>query len=105
VKSLHPHKNGDTFDIEYLLPIVFGSLLSTIASQIRDEDHNIIETLTVTPLTPDATYTRWQLTADASETLSWPIKTLYCDIKHISIDNKIIRSETFAVPVERFITA
>lgn len=105
MKSLNPQKTGDTFDVEWRLPVAFGSVLSAVESQIRDENYKIIQNLTVNALDDLDDFSRWQLFADQSDTATWPVKTLYCDIKHISVDDVVIRSDTFAIPVIRNITA
>jgi hypothetical protein len=99
MQSLKPTKPGDTFEIYYSLPIAFGQILSSVTSQIRDKDGILIETLSVSTLTPSETHSKWVLSATSTQTEAWALGKYFCDIKNISTDDKVIRTDSFIVPV------
>ena len=99
MQILNPHKIGDTFTLTWSLPIVFGSLIDTVESQIRDSNDALIESLTVVQLPDTATHSSWQLSATSTQSLTWALGKAFCDIKHIATDGSIIRCDTFTFKI------
>lgn len=104
MESLKAFKIGDNFDITYSLPIEFGSSLSSIQSDIRNQNYGLVEHLTVLQLPDTETESVWQITATNEQTALWPTGQFICDIKHIAVDGNEIHSDTFLVPVIKQVT-
>lgn len=94
-------KRGDTFTATWSLPLAFGETISGILAQVNQSNGDEIEDLTITPLDDTEDYKVWRLSATASQTQTWPVKTLRFDIKHIAVDDSIVHSDTIALPVRK----
>lgn len=94
------HKRGDTFvlnsDVE-TEGVAVDITGWTIASQIRDRDDIVIQTLTVT--ITDAVNGRLSLSATPTQTELWPVSSLFCDIEFIDDTGVVTSTETFTINV------
>ena len=93
-------KRGATFSYAGLVNLP-GDFAWSANSNIRDKTGAVIQALNVTleePL-PDSNQWRILLTATPEETLTWPLGTLYWDIRYSSDSNPVIISPTISVLV------
>ena len=99
------HKRGDTFQLTLTLENQ-GNAVDitnfTIASQIRDQDDQLVEALTVTKT--DASNGVFTLSATDTQTETWPIAKLDVDVEFIEPNNTVSSSETFNIQVIKDIT-
>jgi hypothetical protein len=96
-------KRGATFSLAGYVTLPDGDWSAT--SEIKDVAGNLIAELDVTlnpPVSPEITWPIL-LYKDASFTETWPISTLYCDIRFAG-NNNIIYSPTFTVKVIKEVT-
>ena len=99
------HKRGDTFELTLSLenqgnPVDITNF--TIASQIRDQDDQLVQALTVTKT--DASNGQFTLTATDTQTDDWPIAKLDVDVEFVEPDTTVSSSETFNIQVIKDIT-
>lgn len=99
--TLKPVKAGDTISFKYFLPLVFGSAIASIRSQLRTEKFNLVDEFTIVQLPDTTEESVWQLTASAEQSINWPVRQLYCDIRHLAVDGTVIHTDTFIIPVDK----
>ena len=103
MNTLSDFKRGDTFILVCVykvdgVPTSIDNL--TIASQIRQANNTLVATLAVEP---DIVETGKFLLTPDTETDTWPLDVLQCDIE-ITDDGFVRSSETVYIPVVKDIT-
>jgi len=103
MNTLSDFKRGDTFILVCVykvddVPTSIDNL--TIASQIRQANGSLVANMAVEP--DDLNPARFFLTPD-TETTTWPLDVLQCDIE-ITDDEFVRSSQTFFIPVVKDIT-
>ena len=101
LQSIPGIKRGDSLELTWALPIEFAGLIASIACQVNESSGTQVEDLTVTLIGDSDGKRVWRLSATASQTALWPLKSLKFDIKHVAIDGKIVHTETILLPVKK----
>lgn len=105
------HKQGDTLELTFQLkrdgsPVNITNY--TISSQLRDSTDALLVTdnfngsLAFTLI--NATAGQFQLSANATATSEWPVRTYDCDVQIIDLGGDTSSSETFKIKVVKDIT-
>lgn len=100
--SLSPIKKGQTLSLDFSLSPDIGAVVSGIACVPRAADGKNVAPFSITSLGVDSSGNyHWRLVASSSKTNSWPLGSLFCDIKFTFIDGSIDYSETFQIVVDK----
>jgi hypothetical protein len=95
-------KRGGTLLLALLLSDTSGNPIDltgvTIAAQLRDAGSSLVEQLTITPAADVGA-----AVIEATDTATWPIGRLLCDIK-VSFGGIVLVTDTFAVRVIQEVT-
>jgi len=105
------HKQGDTLELTFELKANNAAVNITnytISSQLRDSTDALLVTdnfdgsLDFTLI--NAAAGQFQLSASATATAEWPIRTYDCDVQIIDLGGDTSSSETFKIKVVKDIT-
>lgn len=69
-----------------------------VSSQVRTPDGDLIADLEVELVAPVSPSEQYAIAMAATETETWPVGTLYCDIKFVD-NNYILQTPTFDIVV------
>jgi len=99
-------KQGATFSLGGFASLPTGSgYFWEATAELRDGNGVLISELQVTLQAPTAPDTKWALLLyqDATETATWPLGPLYCDIRFVN-SGTVLPTATFVVNIVQRVT-
>lgn len=99
-----PFKRGGTFTLSctYKVNGVATQLPAGIRAQLRTSSDRLVSELAMGIV--DASAGTYTLTDTATDSLAWPLATIYGDIQYTDASGNVSSTETFEIPVGKSIT-
>jgi len=101
-------KRGGTFGRAGTFPVPPGTW--DVTATVREADGTLVDHLTCTAdvldeLDANGNTVALAITATATQTADWPVKTLVCDIRFEDTGGNVLHTSTFLIVVQEEVTA